>query len=123
MMRKGCRISLALALALALAAFSAEAQTSFSGVWTYRPLASTPAGGAGPRGWVDLIDDWVVGRPVLFGGSGDHYFNDILQIDLAGSSWIEIEPYTPNANVTPDGPPCGRDEQAVEFDGLNRLYW
>ncbi|MBI3106685.1 MAG: hypothetical protein HYY95_14145, partial [Candidatus Rokubacteria bacterium] len=122
-MRIGFRISLAVVLAGALAAVSAEAQTSFSGVWTSRPLARTSAGEAGPRGWVDLIHDPVAGRPVLFGGSGGLYMNDILQIDLPGNRWIEIEPHTPNANVTPDGPPCGRDEHAVEFDSLNRLYW
>jgi PKD repeat protein len=47
--------------------------------------------------------------------------NDILEIDLAGSRWVEIEPYTPI--VTPYGPPCPRDEHAVEYDALNDLYW
>jgi hypothetical protein len=107
---------------VALVATSAFAQApSYSGNWTSRPLASTPAGGASGRGWVDLIYDPVVGRPVLFGGSGNTYMNDILQIDFPGSRWVEIEPYS--ANVTPAGPPCPRDEHAVEYDSLNRLYW
>ncbi|NDP41169.1 MAG: PKD domain-containing protein [Aromatoleum sp.] len=115
-------LSLLVLVVAPLAATDGVAQTpSFTGVWTSRPLAFTLAGGPGGRGWVDLIYDPAAGRPVLFGGSGDNYMNDILQIDLAGNRWVEIEPYTPN--VTPSGPPCPRDEHAVEYDALNALYW
>jgi hypothetical protein len=110
-----------LVLGVALLASIDATAASFSGVWTARPLAYTPAGGPGARGWVDLIYDPVIGQPVLFGGSGGDYMNDVLDMDLAGSRWVEVEPYEPN--VTPYGPPCPRDEHAVEYDSLNRLYW
>ena len=103
----------------ALSSLSVFAQVpTFNGVWTSRPLASTPAGGAAGRGWVDLIYDPVAGRPVLFGGSGGTYMNDVLEIDFANSRWVEIEPYLPN--VAPAGPPCPRDEHAVEWPTLER---
>jgi PKD repeat protein len=105
----------------AIAASSPADAQSWSGTWTSRTVASTPTGNPGPRAWVDLIVDPNANRPVLFGGSGSYYYNDILNIDFAASRWVEVEPYQPI--VQPLGPPCPRDEHAVVFDDQNGLYW
>ncbi len=100
----------------------AMAEKAWSATWTNRKLAPTPAGGPGPRGWIDLIHDPVAGKPALFGGSGNTYMNDVLQIDFASGRWLEIEPLVLNV-TSPLGPPCQRDEQAVVYDDFNQLYW
>ena len=112
-----------LALVCALLVSHASAQVpSFTGAWTSRPLALTPAGLPDGRGWVDMIYDPVARMPVLFGGSGGlGYMNDIEAIDFGSGRWLEVEPYVPQP--TPYGPPCGRDEYAFEFDAFNSLYW
>jgi len=107
---------------LAFHAMPASAEKAWSATWTKRTVASTPAGGPGPRGWIDLIHDPVAQKPALFGGSGNTYMNDVLQIDFAASRWIEIEPLKLNV-ANPYGPPCQRDEQAVLYDEFNHLYW
>lgn len=99
-----------------------SARADWSGTWTLRPVVKTASESPGARGWVDLIFDPVAGRPVLFGGSGGTYRNDILQIDLPGLRWVEIEPQVDNVQSA-DGPPCPRDEHAVEYDAINAVYW
>ena len=116
---------LAAGVAFAFATFlasSAVAADSWIATWTNPPLARTAVGEPGGRGWIDLIYDAAEGRPALFGGSGGGYMNDILQIDFANARWLEIEPLVIPVN-SPYGPPCPRDEHAVEFDSFNRLYW
>ena len=116
------RSSVILLAALAWLAGSAPARAqSWTGTWTKRAVAATPAKAPGPRGWVDLIFDADIDRPVLFAGSGSAYYNDVLQIDFASSRWVEVEPY--QKYVAPSGPPCGRDEHAVVFDPHNAYYW
>ena len=116
------RTSIRLVFALALfspALFAVTAHgASWTGTWTNRLLTSGP----GPKGWVDLIYDPVAARPVLFGGSGGSYTNDIWQMDFGGVRWVQVEPLVLNV-LSPYGPPCPRDEHAVEYDSLNRLYW
>ncbi len=99
-----------------------SAHAQWSGTWTWRPVAKTPADSPGARGWVDLIFDPVAGRPVLFGGSGGTYRNDIVQMDLASLRWIGVEPQVDDVQ-SPYGPPCPRDEHAVEYDAFNAVYW
>ena len=105
----------------AIAVSTPAVAQSWTGTWTKRGIAATPAKAPGTRGWVDLIFDSDVGRPVLFGGSGGVYYNDVLQIDFGAARWVEVEPY--QKIVAPSGPPCGRDEHAVEFDSHNGLLW
>ncbi len=109
-------------VAIASQPATALAGKTWTATWTNSKVTSTPAGAPGPRGWIDLIYDPVAGRPALFGGSGNTYMNDVLQIDFAGGHWIEIEPLVLNV-TSPYGPPCRRDEQAVSYDNFNRLYW
>jgi PKD repeat protein len=116
------RSGVILLAALAWLAGSAPAHAqSWTGTWTKRAVAATPAKAPGLRGWVDLAFDSDVDRPVLFGGSGGVYYNDVLNIDFASGRWVEVEPY--QKIVAPSGPPCGRDEHAVVFDPHNGLLW
>jgi len=117
-----CRYAPRLLVALVAAIAVGSAQADWSGIWTIRPVAKTASDSPLPRAWVDLIYDPVAGRPVLVGGSGSTYRNDILQMDLPGLKWVEVEPQVANVQ-SPYGPPCPRDEHAVEYDAINAVYW
>ena len=110
-----------LAAIVTLAGSTAALSQSWTGTWTKRSIAATPAKAPGLRGWVDMVFDSDIDRPALFGGSGGFYYNDVLQIDFATARWVEVEPY--QKIVPPSGPPCGRDEHAVVFDQHNGFYW
>jgi len=100
-----------------------DAQAQWTGVWTLRKVAQAPSQQPSNRSWTEMIFDPVAGKPVLFGGSGGTYRNDILQLDLPGLRWVDVELFVDNSNVTPYGPPCGRDEVTFTYDPVNALYW
>ena len=112
-------VVLLLALGALLGAAGNASAQSWSGTWTAKSLANPPGG----RGWVDLIFDEVLGRSVLFGGSGSEYNNDIQQFNLVANTWTQAEPTVPCWAINWHVPPTPRDEHAVEYDSVQRLYW
>lgn len=96
----------------------------FTATWTLKSIAKNYPDGVGGRGWEELTYDTDLQKVVLFGGSGATYFNDIQYYDVILDTWTQIEPFV-GCGTTMAGfsVPPGRDEQTLEYDPVNKLYW
>lgn len=77
------------------------------------------------RGWIQLAYDSKRDAVVLFGGSGEWYFNDLWYYDLKQQLWTLILQDTRLAGVEKDWSeyPRGRDNHNFVYDTENDVYW
>jgi hypothetical protein len=77
------------------------------------------------RGWIQLAYDSRRGRVVLFGGSGEWYFNDLWYLDPRSMTWELILQDTRLAGVEKDWDvyPRGRDNHQLVYDPERDVYW
>jgi hypothetical protein len=103
----------------------AQAQTppELTATWTKKLSARGEPNGPGRRGWIRFVHDPVAKKMVLMAGSGNSYLNDVWHYDTPTDAWTKLEPYVSCAGITGFTPPTPRDEQVVEYDPFNHLYW
>jgi hypothetical protein len=81
------------------------------------------------RGWVQLAYDSKRGQVVLFGGSGEWYFNDLWGFDWRERVWTLIEPDTrlegkeQDKERAADRYPRGRDNYQWAYDAKKDKFW
>lgn len=77
------------------------------------------------RGWIQLAYDSKRDKVVLFGGSGEWYFNDLWYFDPVTLVWSLVLQDTRLAGVEKDWSkyPRGRDNHQFVYDPKNDVYW
>src|SRR5215510_11676341 len=115
-----CYIVLALILGFNVAVSTAA---EFTATWKKMRDAPLRPQGPGFGVWIDLIYDTDYHKSALMMGVSGAYMNDVYHYDTAMDAWTEIEPFVPCNQILDFVPPYPRDEQSVEYDPLNRLYW
>jgi hypothetical protein len=77
------------------------------------------------RGWVQLAYDSKRQRIVLFGGSGEWYFNDLWAFDWKTRVWHLLEQDTRLGKLTRDKStyPAGRDNYQWIYDAKKDKFW
>ena len=77
------------------------------------------------RGWVQLAYDSKRQRVVLFGGSGEWYFNDLWSFDWKSRVWHLIEQDSRLGGIQRDAAayPAGRDNHQWVYDEVKDKFW
>ncbi len=77
------------------------------------------------RGWTQLTYDLTRDRVVMFGGSGEWYFNDLWYFDPVNRVWSLVLQDTRLAGVKKDWSqyPRGRDNHEFVYDPKHDVYW
>lgn len=77
------------------------------------------------RGWVQLAYDSKRQQVVLFGGSGEWYFNDLWTFDWKERLWKLIEPDAKLGKVKREATryPAGRDNYQWGYDPRKDKFW
>lgn len=77
------------------------------------------------RGWLQLTYDSKRGKVVLFGGSGEWYFNDLWRFDPKKQSWELVLQDTRLLGIEKDWNhyPKGRDNHQLVYDAEHDVYW
>lgn len=77
------------------------------------------------RAWLQLAYDSKRGKVVLFGGSGEWYFNDLWRFDPRTQVWELVLQDTRLAGIEKDWNqyPQGRDNHQLIYDAEHDVYW
>jgi hypothetical protein len=77
------------------------------------------------RGWIQLAADSKRDEVVLFGGSGEWYFNDLWSFDPADRTWtlLEQDARLAGAERDPRAAPKGRDNHQWIYDSQQDKFW
>jgi hypothetical protein len=77
------------------------------------------------RGWIQLAYDSKRQRVVLFGGSGEWYFNDLWSFDWKTRVWhlVEQDSRLGGLQRDPKAYPPGRDNHQWVYDGEKDKFW
>lgn len=88
-------------------------------------LKSYAGGCPSSRGWLQLAYDSQRGKVVLFGGSGEWYFNDLWYLDPLKQQWRLVLQDTRLAHEEKNWQtyPKGRDNHQLVYDEINDIYW
>ena len=98
-----------------------------TGTTCHGGLQSYSRGCPSPRGWIQLAYDSKREKVVLFGGSGEWYFNDLWNFDPRTRRWDLVMQDTKLAEQEKDRDwsrhPKGRDNHQFIYDPAHDVYW